>query len=228
MDDSDFTANAKSGIRAGWCAICFVVMFVPCLITSCGKKSRNEVVEGFTDMRTIPSIRTCDVITMISDSGITRYKIEAPEWQMFENADDPYWYFPQGIYVEQFDSLFRTEAFIVGDTAVYYKNKQLWELNGNVRMENVKDEIFLTEQLFWDQRKQELYSDSDIHIQRVDKIIEGKGFVSNESMTRYTIKQTTGIFPMNEEQQPAPNDSAREAARNNAQRYAPDKKGGER
>lgn len=226
MDGSDFATNRKHNIWAGLCTVLFGLMFAPVFFTSCDKKSKNEIVKGFTDMRTVPSLRTFDVVTMISDSGITRYKIEAPEWQMFENADEPYWYFPEGIYVEQFDSLFETEAFIVGDTAIYYKGKQLWELDGNVRMENVRDEIFLTEQLFWDQRRQELYSDSDIHIQRLDKIIEGKGFVSNESMTRYTIKQTTGIFPVNEERPSQPDDSTREAARTNAQRYAPDKKGG--
>ena len=228
MGNSEFTTYTRNKAFAGIYVALSVAVYVSVFFSSCEKKIKNEVVKGFTDIKKVPTLRTLDVTTMISDSGITRYKIVAKEWLMFENADEPYWYFPQGIYVEQFDSLFKTEAFIIGDTAIYHKNKQLWELNGNVRMENVKDEIFLTQQLFWNQRKQEIYSDSDIHIQRVDKIIEGKGFVSNESMTRYTIKQTNGIFPMKESeaQSSQKNDSARMAARNNAKHYAPKQEGG--
>lgn len=86
-----------------------------------------------------------------------------PEWLMYENAQEPYWYFPRGLHVEKFDSVFATEALIQGDTAIYFKNKQLWRLDRNVRYrEYENEEVFLTSQIFWDQRKREIYSDSFI------------------------------------------------------------------
>ena len=165
---------------------------------------------------------------MISDSGITRYRIKAKEWLMFENAKEPYWLFPQGIYVEKFDENFHVDAFIMGDSAIFYKYKQLWELRGNVKMANLQDERFFTELLFWDQKKREIYSDSAIHIEKVDRIIEGIGFVSNEPMTQYTIRRTTGIFPMKSpaEEQRGESDSLKNVRDTNARRYAPQKKGG--
>ena len=137
MGNSEFTTYTRNKAFAGIYVALSVAVFVSVFFSSCEKKIKNEVVKGFTDIKKVPTLRTLDVTTMISDSGITRYKIVAKEWLMFENADEPYWYFPQGIYVEQFDSLFKTEAFIIGDTAIYHKNKQLWELNGNVRMDKV-------------------------------------------------------------------------------------------
>lgn len=175
------------------------------LLISCGK-SNNEVVEAFSDPADVPTLKSLDVTTLVSDSGITRYRITTKEWLMFEKAKEPYWYFPQGIYVEKFDSLFNTEAFIHGDTAIFYKNKQLWELNGNVKMENIQNERFETQQLFWDQRAKRIYSDKFIHIEKEDKIIEGYGFESNEPMTKYTIRRTQGIFPVKQDT-PVANDT---------------------
>ena len=164
----------------------WVVAFVafPLLWSACSG-SKNEVVKGFEDAAEVPTLRTLDVMTLISDSGVTRYRINAPEWLMYENAQEPYWYFPRGLHVEKFDSVFATEALIQGDTAIYFKNKQLWRLDRNVRIENTKEEVFLTSQIFWDQRKREIYSDSFIHIETPDEVIEGYGFTSNEQMTRY-------------------------------------------
>ena len=94
-------------------------------------------------------------------------------------------------------------------------------------MAKLQDERFLTELLFWDQKKREIYSDSAIHIEKVDRIIEGIGFVSNEPMTQYTIRRTTGIFPMKSpaEEQRGESDSLKNVRDTNARRYAPQKKG---
>lgn len=181
-----------------------IVLFIafPVVWSACSG-SKNEVVKGFDNAAEVPTLRTLGVETLISDSGITRYRIKAPEWLIYENAKEPYWFFPQGLYVEKFDSVFATEALIQGDTATYFKNKQLWRLDKNVRIENTKDEVFLTSQIFWDQRKREIYSDSFIHIETPDEVIEGYGFTSNEQMTRYVIRRTSGIFPIKRDSVPA-------------------------
>lgn len=63
-------------------------------------------------------------------------------------------------------------------------------------MRNIDGDRFLTQQLFWDQTRQKIYSDSFIHIVRSDRIIEGYGFVSNQNMTAYTVNRPTGIIPV--------------------------------
>lgn len=206
--------------------VSLTVIFVFCM--SC-EKPKPEVVKGFKDAALIPSLRSVDVSTLISDSGITRYRIISKEWLMYENAKRPYWFFPKGIYVEKFDSLFHVEAYIKGDTAIFYKDDQLWELKGNVEMENIKGEFFSTSQLFWNQRQQKIYSDRFIHIEKMDKIIEGTGFMSNEPMTKYEILHTQGIFPMKSEPSTRVSDSVPPYnVTNNAQRFVPvkNKKGG--
>lgn len=188
--------------QAAWCAIVSCTV-LPCVVTACSRP-KNEVVKGFVDESAVPTLRSHDVITLISDSGVTKYRISTKEWLIYDNAQEPYWLFPQGVYVEKFDSVFETEASIVSDTATYLKNKMLWRLDKNVRLENLNGEVFRTEQVFWNQRDRTIYSDSFIHIERDDEVIEGFGFTSNEQMTQYTIRRPTGVFPI-------PQDSARNA-----------------
>ena len=139
-------------------------------ISSC-KKAKNEMVGAFDDKREIPTLSTKDVSTLISDSGVTKYRITAKQWDMYDKAKEPYWYFPEKLFVEKFDSVYATEASIKSDTAYFYKNKRLWHLIGNVFVVNVNDEQFTTDELYWDQRTQRIYSDAFINIERKDVIL---------------------------------------------------------
>ncbi|MBR4118476.1 MAG: LPS export ABC transporter periplasmic protein LptC [Bacteroidales bacterium] len=172
-----------------------IVVLLMIIMFSCGKDNK-EVIEAFADPNEVPTIYSKDVSTLISDSGVTRYRVVAPDWYMYENSETPRWYFPRGIYLETFDDDYNVAAFLEGDTAIFYKNQRLWEIRGDVKMANTNDERFFTEQLFWSQDAKKIYSDTIIHIERGDRIIEGLGFESNQNMTRYKILKTTGIFPI--------------------------------
>ncbi len=161
--------------------------------SGCGEE-RHSYVQNVGD--DTPTMTTSDVSTFISDSGYTRYHITAPVWQMFEESKDPYWRFPDGLDLEQYDLAMQPEANIRSDSATYFSRRRLWRLDGNVVMVNVDGDSFLTQQLFWDQQKRNVYSDSFIHIVRTDRIIEGYGFTSNENMTAYTVRRPTGIIPV--------------------------------
>ncbi|MBQ8773834.1 MAG: LPS export ABC transporter periplasmic protein LptC [Muribaculaceae bacterium] len=167
-------------------------------VVGCNDEKSTDVVHRETDSEIVPTMMTRDVETMISDSGITRYRITTPMWLVFEDAKEPRWSFPEGMYLEKFDMQFRSDASIICDSATYFSNKKLWRLDGNVNISNVQNEKFLTQQIFWDQRSKKVYSDSFIHIEKSDRIIEGYGFISNESMTNYTINKPSGIFPMSD------------------------------
>lgn len=162
----------------------------------------TERVADIADTESVPTMTTRNVATFISDSGYTRYHITTPVWYVFDEAREPRWTFPDGLFLEKYDDLFRQDATLRCDSAIYFSRKKLWRLDGNVRMRNVAGDRFLTQQLFWDQATRTVYSDSFIHIERSDRVIEGYGFNSNENMTRYTVRRPSGIFPVNPETTP--------------------------
>ncbi len=170
-----------------------IIFILTLMLWSCGANDASERIE--VDKDTVPTMITDSVNSFISDSGIVRYHLESPVWLMYDEADEPYWYFPQGLSLEQYDDNMKQAASMVSDTARYFSRLKLWKLDGNVRMRNVEGDKFLTQQMFWNQKEHKVYSDSFVHIERATRIIEGYGFISNEQITSYTIRRPTGIFP---------------------------------
>lgn len=153
---------------------------------------------------------TRGVSKLISDSGYVRYKIVAEEWQVYDKTRPPRQVFPKGIFLERYDDYFRVNLYITADTAYCY-NQNLWELRGRVFIKNMENgTTFSTEELFWDMGRHQLYSNKYMHIVTPDREIEGNWFVSNERMTEYHIKQTSGYMPMphEETETAAPTDTA--------------------
>ena len=167
------------------------VMFV--LFPACSGKDK-KLAEAISENDTLPSMKSLGVTTLISDSGITRYKIVAEEWLIHDKKNPPYWAFEKGVYLEKFDTLFRVAASIKGDTPFYHEKKKLWELRGHVQILSQRGDRFQTDLLFWDEKKEKVYSDKFIQIEQEDKVIKGYGFESNQDLSEYEIKNTTGIF----------------------------------
>ena len=170
---------------------------VLCFLASCS--DRPEQVGAITDRANTPSLHATEISTVISDSGVTRYRINAPEWMVYDKAEVPYWDFPKGIRLEKFNTHLDVDAEIQSDYAIYYEKKRLWDLRDSVKAVNLEGEQFECDQLFWDENTEKIYSDSRIKITQKDKIIEGYGFESNQSLTKYVIRKPIGIIPMSEE-----------------------------
>ena len=68
-------------------------------------RNERKVDAGNIDSRSTPTMRTTNVNTLISDSGIVQYRIVTPLWLMYEDEslDTPYWRFPEGLYLRRFD-----------------------------------------------------------------------------------------------------------------------------
>ena len=172
-------------------AFCAAVMFV--LFPSCSGNRKN-LADAISENDTLPTMSSLGVTTLISDSGITRYKIVTEEWVINDKKNPPYWAFEKGVYLEKFDTLFHIDASIKADTAYYYEKKKLWELRSNVQIQSQRGDKFETELLFWNEKEEKVYSDKYIRISQEDKIITGYGFESDQNLTEYQIKNTTGVF----------------------------------
>lgn len=156
--------------------------------------SKKPLGKAVTDRDSLPIMATYNVMTLISDSGVTRYRINTDEWLVYDRKKPSYWAFEKGLYLEQFDSLLNVDASIKSDTAYYYDKEKLWKLIGHVDIRNLKGERFNTELLYWNQATQRVYSDKFIRIEQPDRIITGHGFDSNQQMTVYVIHNIEGIF----------------------------------
>lgn len=181
-----------------------IFLYITASLSACGGKKSDTIL---SDIDSLPySSLTRDVSSLISDSGITKYKLESPIWYTYDTPE-PYWYFPEGMYVEQFDTLFTTQASIKADTAYYYQSKKLWQLIGNVEVLNREGGRFFGNSLFWDEQLQEVYShEQTLIIPEPGQLIESKyGFRSNQSMTRYELYSSYGHVDVEDKSMPPAN-----------------------
>lgn len=165
-------------------------------VGSCTQETKIDITKSLNPAK-MPSMVTHNVNTLISDSGVTQYKIVAPVWYVYDEVDTPYWSFPKGLYLQKFDPKFNVIATVAADSARFFRMQKLWRLDGNVEMTKATKDLFLSPRVFWDQRRQRLYSDTFIHIENATHVLEGTGFESNERLTEYRILHPTGIFPVN-------------------------------
>ena len=151
--------------------------------------------------------------TLVSDSGIMKYRIVAEKWEVNEIKNPPRWFFPRGLFMEQFDEKFHVETYIQADTAYNYTQQKLWHLIGNVRVKTVDGLRFWSEELWWDQNRHELYSNLYSHVVTPEREIEGAYFTSDEHMRHYKVTNTKGNFIREEEKGP---DTTATATANNS------------
>jgi LPS export ABC transporter protein LptC len=163
--------------------------------------------------------------TLVSDSGIMKYRIVAEKWEINEIKNPPRWYFPRGLFMEQFDEKFHVETYIQADTAYNYTQQKLWHLICNVRVKTVDGLRFWSEELWWDQNRHELYSNLYSHVVTPEREIEGAYFTSDEHMRHYKVTNTKGNFIREEEKGPdttaTANDSTAPAKRSPAKPTLP-------
>lgn len=176
-----------------------VLVALTMIVVGCGKRQVRLKADAVEDRARVPVLDVRHVTTLISDSGITRYRITAERWQVYDKAEPAFWNFPQGVRLEQFDEQLKVVAWLEARMAYYDQEAKLWRLRGHVRALNTDSTRFMTEELYWDQTRECIYSDSAVAIQQKQGLtIRGIGFDATQDMTRYTVRKTNGLFPAEE------------------------------
>ena len=171
-----------------------VGVVVASMVFSSCDRAKEHTAEAILDEDSVAMMTTYGVNTLISDSGIMRYRIIAEQWEVNDNRNPPRWIFSRGLFLQQLDEKFHVETYIQADTANYFTTKKLWHLWGNVRIKTVDGLIFQSEELYWDQNRHELYSNMFSKLITPERELEGAYFRSDEHMRHYNISNTKGSF----------------------------------
>lgn len=156
------------------------------MLFSC--ENSMEKVKQFIEYDTISGLMAYDVVIERSDSGHMTAKLIAPLMRSVDDQDSSMLEFPKGFVVYIYDRDTAPTAKISGDYGVNYEKKELMVARHNVVVENTEtQEVLETESLFWDQKRQKLYTGTMVKISSPDKIIFGDSMTANESFTRREI-----------------------------------------
>jgi LPS export ABC transporter protein LptC len=181
-------------------AIIFIIAFV----VSCGPTHTEEEIVNFNQKQDSLSIEVAkDVKIVYTDSAILRAKIFAPTMKRKPDAEDPYVEMPDGVKANFFNEFGEIQSSLSAKYAINYERKDLIEIRDSVRVININDEEFKTDELVWDKKNRTVSSDKPVRVRiRDEKIIMADGFESDESFIKYTFKKVTGIVYLDEEVEP--------------------------
>ena len=171
-----------------------VIPFLALLVLLACSEQQEHTAPASNDRDSVSMMTSYGINTLISDSGVIKYKIVAERWDVNTAKNPSRWTFEKGIFMEQFDEQFHIEGYIQADTAWYYDQQKLCELRGHVYIRNVNGLIFRSEEFFWDGNRHEFYSYKFSRVITPERNLEGTYFRSDEHMTHYVVTNSVGSF----------------------------------
>ena len=219
MREINIELDKRKQGRLKWLPLFLIFTFSHFLIFSCSNDPEHAPAV-IHENDSILFMRSRGISTLISDSGVIRYKLVTEEWDILTNTNPPSWRFLKGLLMERFDEGFHIDLHVEADTA-YLHEQHLWELRGRVVIHNIEGTLFRTEELFWDMNEHRMWSDQYMRIKTPDKELEGTTFRSNEQMTDYYVSNSRGAFPVSDvenEEEEVPKDTAAAVAATTSKR----------
>ncbi len=160
-------------------------------ITGCNS-SKVAVDVVITDYKKVPSLVSDSLSITYYENGEMEYKFTTPRMERYEFDDEPYMVFEEGVRIETFDEDGTRKSSLVADYAKYLEKKRLWEAKGNVFGHDENGKELYTEQLFWDEMADKIYSNVDTKVIDGDEITQGSGFESDGQLNNVRFLNTKG------------------------------------
>ncbi len=170
-----------------------LALFVSLLLVAC-QEQVEHTAPAIHARDSVAMMTSYGVNTLISDSGVIKYRIVTERWEVNTNKNPSRWTFLKGMLLEQFDSKFHINSYIQCDTAYYYDQLRIWKLYGRVRILTKDGLRFSSEQLTWDENRHELSSNVFSRLVTPERTLQGTYFRSDEQMTRYYVSNSKGSF----------------------------------
>jgi LPS export ABC transporter protein LptC len=172
------------------------ILLLMLFLSSCNKKiDKIKKIE----ILTLPSLTVRNDTTVFDDSGKVQLIMSFRLMETYDNADIPYSEFPEGINVVFYDGQKDPVGSVTSHYARYINKKSLWELKDSVVVINQTNDKLETEQLFWDQSKDNIYTDRFVKMTNDEQIVMGTGFESDTHLNRRRIKNPSGTIYVSHE-----------------------------
>jgi hypothetical protein len=170
------------------------LMLAMLMLVACSEEAKEHTAAAIHDRDSVSTMTSYGINTLISDSGVIKYRIVTERWDVNTIKRPNRWEFMKGIFFEQFDEQFHVQAYIQADTAWYFDQAKLWKLRGRVRIRNNNGLVYTSEELYWDGIKHEFYSNVFSRVITPERTIQGSYFRSDEHMEHYFVSNSKGSF----------------------------------
>jgi LPS export ABC transporter protein LptC len=166
-----------------------------CLLANYSCANKNEAMLEIQEY-TGPIREGENLVLYRSDSAIVTLKMETPKILDFGSGDQE---FPQGFFLEFYDKEGNPTSSLRADYCYYTKKDDLYKATGNVVVQDREtDDKLNTEELFWNRKKQEVFTDKFVRIEKDGELHVGDGLVAKQDFSYWKILNSKGRISLNE------------------------------
>ncbi len=169
-------------------------------IISCQSKVATDIPPDLIEKKTNPSLEAIDIETTLTDSGVVRYHLKTPLWLDYSQEKEPYWEFPKGFYLQEYDNNRKVKSQLSANYGKGFIKEKKWLATGNVVLINAKGDTLRTEELNYSEKDDMIYTDKFVSIKKGSDYFDGAGgFKSDTQMTKWSFIRTKGRVYMEDQ-----------------------------
>lgn len=172
------------------------------IVVSCGDHLREADMLNLseTPVQTIENM-----FTVQTKNGKVEMRIEAPLMQTFDNDSVKTDRFPKGLSVYTYNDAGELESLVFSDNATHKVDKKrhksdTWSAFGNVMIHNViKRETMETDTIYWDETKNEIYTDCYVKMYSPDGFMQGYGMRADDHARNSILRKPFNSYGVTEQ-----------------------------
>ena len=176
-----------------------IVLLGAIMLLAC--KNDIKEVNALAEREKRPDMTGENLELVYSDSARIKYRVLAPEYIKVNREKEKYEEFPKGIHVLSYDPAGKMIGSIQAKYAKKLEDEMLWEARNEVVIINAEGKKLETELLYWDMKKELIYSDRYVKLSADGQIIEGNnGFHSDQNLNHPVFENISGSIEVEKQQ----------------------------
>ena len=176
-----------------------IVLLGAIMLLAC--KNDIKEVNALAEREKRPDMTGENLELVYSDSARIKYRVLAPEYIKVNSEKEKYEEFPKGIHVLSYDPAGKMIGSIKAKYAKKLEDEMLWEARNEVVIINAEGKKLETELLYWDMKKELIYSDRYVKLSADGQIIEGNnGFHSDQNLNHPVFENISGSIEVEKQQ----------------------------
>ena len=140
----------------------------------CGCESNFKEVQKINYSEFVPSGEADKINLKYTDSGRITAVLVSPKMREYASVDFPFTEFPKGINVTLYDKNGKM-TFIKSDYATSFKQTNIIDLKGNVKINSQDGQTLETDQLYFDQQNEWFFTEKSFKFTDPKGVSNGKG-----------------------------------------------------
>ncbi len=169
------------------------LLIILCL-SSCESNFKEVQKSNFAEFT--PSGEADSINMRYTDSGRIKSILISPKMLDYATVEFPFTEFPKGVKVTMFDTNGK-KTFITSKYAVTFKNTDLIDLQGNVKISNETGQLFETEQLYFDQKNEWFFTEKRYKFTDAKGVSYGEGVDFSKDLKIINSQKISGEIQNN-------------------------------